>query len=285
MWVYFLLGSILVFLLVLVSVYFAQMFHVPTDIQIPEYRQGMRVAVIVTGYFGNTNRETLTQLKTHVLEPLKADCFIVDDISDGGHDAALEILGPRAVHRCDYSVQMDTPLYSLTKNSHFFEMFSKMNDGARLRREYEEKHGITYDIVIVMRPDLVFITPIPDAILRDVLANKEAIFCPSKDVYHDAVDTYGFSDQLFMGSPRAIDSVCVSTAEIELVLNDLTNPLCVMNEYIIYKYCERKGIQIIPFSMSFCISRFCTMTYGEWIQEALDKKGVVMSKDVCSIIS
>jgi len=77
-------------------------------------------------------------------------------------------------------------------------MYYKVWDADRLRREYEEAHGIKYDRLVRARPDLAFVRPIPD----DFDLGRNVVFIAKSQLF------FNWNDQFAVGGNAPMTTYC-----------------------------------------------------------------------------
>jgi len=250
---------------------------------VPENTRHLRVAVLIAGALEGTGwKECIDSIKRYVVSPYNSDVFVVADATDKNASKVVRYINPKLYILGDYTSKEVHDRLKSAFTTNFYRMLSKMHDCNELRRQFERDHRVAYDVVVVMRPDLMLYEPMNIGVC---LASPQCVFCAKKrEAYLNGYSLYGFTDQCFFASPKVMNKLLVGTQEFTRKLShtDIV-PICRMNEYIIYRYCLLNGICIRPFPLYFCILRHCNLSNLQWVQDTLQKKGslVSASKEVC----
>lgn len=111
--------------------------------------------------------------KPYMKEAVTEQCLdsICDDIravNIEDYDLWLDNIDKRHVHLIDKGIQQGRNLIKATAMPQFYKIW----DANRLKKQYEDKNGFKYDLVIRFRPDMLLLEPIPDNYLKAFSNNK-----------------------------------------------------------------------------------------------------------------
>jgi hypothetical protein len=126
------------------------------------------------------------------------------------HSADLENLTksfPLKYQNSEFLEQFLTP-----KRGNFIDMYNRRHRAYQLSQLYRHRHGIQYDLVIFLRPDIAFYSPILNLSMfhHSLITWKESSssndFPPRRPIYvPEACNFYGVCDRIAMGLPNEME--------------------------------------------------------------------------------
>lgn len=154
----------------------------------------MRVAVCMFGLLRNFEL-TFPRFKKFVLDPTGADVFFCGHPNKDGYDSCHAKLASLYAPK-RYILKEVTPeyldeirgerarLFSTHKRSetildNFLSHMRNLEEVDRLRCSHEKETGVKYDAVMFVRPDVFFVTPVPEKLILQVSGDPSLIVMPS----------------------------------------------------------------------------------------------------------
>lgn len=163
------------------------------SISMMRYNPNLKIAICISGQF----RDIQTSIKNHkILKELKPDFFIYadDNLNLDEKGRVLDFYKPISFVWDNKDVKQ---IKNYPKNMLF--MFKRLYYCDLLRQHQEQKMGKKYDVVIRLRPDLLFKERIPDKIINNI--QKDSIYFPVQykgDIWwknvHGPTDMISISD-------------------------------------------------------------------------------------------
>jgi hypothetical protein len=140
-------------------------------------------------------------------------------------------------------------------------LFYKIHESVRLKKEHERNQGEMYDLVILLRPDIVIGDPLPNKILQ---APENLWTRPTNSYYHD--------EQFIVSSTSNIDYYCLIWENLQEYLQtglgsrygehgkpavDHDHHMHIGNpERLVHYHLEQSQIEVRPFQIRSQILRF-----------------------------
>lgn len=219
-----------------------------SEINLNNYDSKKKTCILISGQIRENYYSTLISHKLFLYDPLKVDIFAVfsDDIRDEHKQIVTNILKPKSI----LWVKDNKDLYKTKEHINWFLMFDKMYICNNLKNEYQQKHNITYDINIRIRPDLYIKNYIPEHIVNNLKQNT--IYSPRlfNWDFFTTIFYLGITDQIFItdnNTMNIVSDICtyaysnyIHTIFIEKFLKD---------------YLITKKINIQKINIGFVISK------------------------------
>ncbi len=188
-----------------------------------------RIALCISGQFRWLNE--VRENHTMMLD-LQPDVFICaeDDLDETKKQQVMDMYRPVSVV---WDQEEVAPRESLSVNNQ--KMFKRIWKCDHLRQQHEASTGVTYDVVIRMRPDVVFFAPFPYHVLSSPLL-PDRIYFPMRAKGEPIL--YGLPDMFFWGDSAAMKVMC----ECFLHLDEMEELHSCLNEYIFMNYMWRHDL-------------------------------------------
>ena len=202
--------------------------YAPGD-KTPRLERPCKIALCLSGQFRFLNE--VMQNHTHLLD-LRPDVFIYaeDDLDKKEKMQVIDFYRPVSVVWDHDEVQARE---SLSVNN--VKMFKRIWKCDQLRQAHEASTGVRYDVVVRMRPDVVFFAAFPTAMLSKPLL-PHRIYFPMRAKNEPIL--YGLPDLFFWGDSNAMKVMC----ECFLYLDEMEELHSCLNEYIFMNYMWRHDL-------------------------------------------
>jgi hypothetical protein len=189
-----------------------------------------RVAVCLSGLLREPR--CVESLYEHVVRPLGADVFLALDASatpqQRAHMEAL--LRPRA------AIYETLQTQATETSAHVDVLWQRVARCDALRRQREQQLGVSYDVVLRVRPEMLFYGPLPSGWLWRAARDEREI------IVQVAPDTIalGCTDQFTLAGPRSMALLAALPQHWE----DLMPPQgqMIRAEHLVERYCQRVGL-------------------------------------------
>ena len=216
------------------------------DIYENNYNPKIKTSILISGQIRNDFFPCLLSQKIFLYDPLNTDIFAVfsDDISNEMKQKIVNILKPKSI----LWVKDNQKLYQNRKRPKMFLMYEKIFLCNNLRKEYQKKNNIVYDVNIRIRPDLIVKNYIPNSVINNIQTNT--IYSPYMNNMDLFMNMYslGISDQLFIGDEYSTNII----SDIFIYIKN-DNPH--ISEVYLKKFLDKVNINISYIYYKFIISK------------------------------
>jgi hypothetical protein len=220
------------------------------DIYENNYNPNIKTSILISGQIRNDSFPCLLSQKIFLYDPLNVDIFAVfsDDISNEMKQKIVNILKPKSI----LWVKDNKHLYQNKKSPNMYLMYEKIFLCNNLRKEYQKKNNIVYDVNIRIRPDLIVKNYIPNYVINNI--NQNTIYTPYINNIDFVINAIylGINDQMFIGDDNSTNIISNIFTYIK---NKNDNPN--ISEIYLKQYLDIFNIKINYIKLKAIISRIC----------------------------
>lgn len=258
---YFIIIIFIIFLLSMIYLYINYNINLYSSdiINKNKYDKNKKTCILISGQIrGNFEDIYLTQ-KLFLINPLNADIFCVfDDNLDYNKKLYIKkLINPKNILWISDKNDLNNNLY---------KMYNKIYICNKLKKEYEFKNKIKYDVCIRIRPDLFIKSFIPDYIINNT--DHNTFYTPSLNIFDFYTNLLGLgvTDQIFICNSNTMNI-------ISNIFFSINNIKCNSSEISLKKYIKKNNINIHTFyNFKFIIYNYSYKSMFNLVDRLNNKK-------------